>query len=97
MEKQKIVNVEPTEAGGGRCRFIAVKRDTLVEARDTMKSGALLLPAPHGSTSALLQEPYGFTDPVRTRQRAREAGNRPLYDAELLAAFREAAQQEGFR
>lgn len=96
MEKQKIVNVEPVEPGSARYRFIAVKRDTLVEARDTMNAGALLLPAPRGSSSALLKEPYGFTDPVRTRQHAREGGARPLYDAELLAAFREAAQQEGF-
>jgi len=96
MEKQKIVNVEPTDADGTRYRFIAVKRDTLIEARDTMRAGALLQPSPHSSGTGLLNVPYGFTDPVETRQRARSAGDRPLYDARLLAAFREAAQQEGF-
>jgi hypothetical protein len=96
MEKQKIVNVEPTQPGSSRYRFIAVKRDTLIEARDTMRAGALLLPTPHSSGTGLLSEPYGFTDPVKTRQHARSAADRPLYDAKLLAAFREAAQQEGF-
>jgi hypothetical protein len=96
MEKQKIVNVEPTEPGGDRYRFVALKRDTLVEARDTMKAGALLMPTPYGGSSSLLAEPYDFTDPVKTRQHARSASDRPRYDATLLAAFREAAQQEGF-
>jgi hypothetical protein len=97
MERQKIVNVEPTSAGSGRYRFIAVKRDTLIEARDTMRAGMLLSFGPSGSGSALLKEPYAFTDPIRTRQRARETAPRPLYDADLLAAVREAAQREGFR
>jgi hypothetical protein len=98
MEKQKIVNVEPVSPGSSRFRFEAVKRDTLIEARDTMKAGALLLPNPRGSANALLREPpQSFTDPVATRQQlAQAAGETPLFDASLLAAIREAAQQEAF-
>jgi hypothetical protein len=95
MEKQKIVNVEPVVPGSSRYRFRAVKRDTLVEARDTMRAGALLVPNSRG-TANLLREPQSFVDPVATRQRARDAGQTPLFDASLLAAIREAAQQEGF-
>lgn len=49
MERQRIVNVEPTGAGD-RYRFVAVKRDALIEARDSMRAGALLIPNPHGSS-----------------------------------------------
>jgi hypothetical protein len=97
MEKQKIVNVEPVVPGSSRYRFLAVKRDTLVEARDTMRAGALLLPNPRGSSSSFLREPQAFTDPVATRERARQPGQRPLHDEELLAAIRDAAQQDRFR
>jgi hypothetical protein len=98
MEKQKIVNVEPVVPGSSRFRFRAVKRDALVEARDTMRAGALLLPNPRGNVNALLREPpQSFVDPVATRQQlAQTAGGTPLFDASLLAAIREAAQQEGF-
>lgn len=98
MEKQKIVNVEPVAPGSSRYRFRSVKRDTLIEARDTMRSGALLLPNPRGNVNALLRDPpHDFIDPVATRQQlAREAGATPLFDTSLLAAIREAAQHEGF-
>jgi hypothetical protein len=98
MEKQKIVNVEPVSPGSTRYRFRAVKRDSLVEARDTMRAGALLLPNPRGNLNALLREPpRKFSDPVATRQQlAQKAGETPLFDTSLLAAIREAAQKEGF-
>jgi hypothetical protein len=98
MEKQKIVNVEPVTPGSSRYRFKSVKRDALIEARDTMRAGALLLPNPRGNLNALLREPpQQFVDPVATRQQlAHAAGNTPLFDASLLAAIREAAQKEGF-
>jgi hypothetical protein len=98
MEKQKIVNVEPVAPGSTRYRFKSIKRDALIEARDTMRAGALLLPNPRGSLNALLREPpQNFVDPVATRQQlAQAAGDTPLFDTSLLAAIREAAQQEGF-
>jgi hypothetical protein len=97
MERQKIVNVEPIRPGSSRYRFLTVKKDTLVEARDTMRAGALLLPNPRGTSSSWLREPQTFTDPVATRQLARQAGERPAYDAAMLAAIRDAAQQDSFR
>jgi hypothetical protein len=99
MERQKIVDVEPTGPGSSRYRFRALKTETLVEARDTMRAGALLLPNPGGlAGGGSLREPQGFSDPVATRQRlAREVGNRPLHDQALLAAIRDAAQQDRFR
>jgi hypothetical protein len=99
MERQKIVDVEPTSPGSSRFRFRALKADTLVEARDTMRAGALLLPNPGGLTGGgSLREPQGFSDPVATRQRlAREVGERPLHDHALLAAIRDAAQRDRFR
>jgi hypothetical protein len=97
MERQKIVNVEPTRPGSSRYRFLTVKKDALIEARDTMRAGALLLPNPRGTSSSWLREPQAFTDPVATRQLARQAGGRPAYDAAMLAAIRDAAQQDTFR
>jgi hypothetical protein len=99
MERQKIVNVEPTSPGSRFYRFRALKRDTLIEARDTMRAGALLLSNPSGRASgSSLMEPRAFSDPVATRQRlAREAGDRPLHSQDLLAAIRDAAQQDRFR
>lgn len=99
MERQKIVNVEPVSPHSSRFRFRALKRDTLIEARDTMRAGALLLPNPSGRAGGgSLMEPRSFSDPVATRQRlAREAGERPLHSRELLAAIRDAAQQDRFR
>ena len=67
MEKQKIVNVEPVAPGAARFRFRVVKKDALVEARDTVRSGALLLPSPRGSGANFLREPQSFIDPVATR------------------------------
>ena len=97
MERQRIVTVEPVVDGSARFRFRAVRRDALVEARDTMRAGALLRPNPRGNLNALLRTPSSFTDPVATRQQlAREAGDTPRFDASLLAALREAAQQESF-
>jgi hypothetical protein len=98
MERQKIVNVEPTSSGSSRHRFRALKRDTLIEARDTMRAGALLLPHPSGRASGRsLFEPRSFSDPVATRQRlAREASERPLHSQEMLAAIRDAAQRDRF-
>jgi hypothetical protein len=99
MERQKIVDVETTAPGSTRYRFLALKTETLIEARDTMRAGALLLPNPGGLTGGgSLREPQGFSDPVATRQRlAREVGGRPLHDQALLAAIRDAAQQDRFR
>jgi hypothetical protein len=99
MERQKIVDVEPTNPGSSRYRFRALKLDTLIEARDTMRAGALLVPNPKGRAGgSSLLEPQGFSDPVATRQRlAREVGGRPLHDQALLAAIRDAAQQDRFR
>jgi hypothetical protein len=99
MERQKIVNVEPTSPGSSLHRFVALKRDTLIEARDTMRAGALLLPTPSGRAGGgSLMEPRSFSDPVATRQRmAREVGERPLHNESLLAAIRNAAQQDRFR
>ena len=96
-EKQKIVNVEPVMPGSSRYRFRTVKKDSLVEARDTMRAGALLLPNPRGTSSSFLREPHSFTDPVATRAKARKPGERPMFDAKLLAAIRDAAQQDRFR
>jgi hypothetical protein len=98
MERQKIVNVEPTSPGSRWHRFVALKRDTLVEARDTMRAGALLRPSPSGlAGGGSLMEPRSFSDPVATRQRlAREVGERPLHNEALLAAIRDAAQRDRF-
>jgi hypothetical protein len=99
MERQKIVDIEPIAPGSSYYRFRAIKRDSLIEARDTMRAGALLLPNPGGAASfSSLREPNSFTDPIATRQRlAREAGDRPLHDQALLAAIRDAAHQDRFR
>ncbi|MCJ7490629.1 MAG: hypothetical protein MUP15_00460 [Dehalococcoidia bacterium] len=98
LERQRIVDVERILPGSDRYRFRALKVDTLVEARDTMKAGALFVPNPRGSDGSSLFEPHSFNDPVAVRQQAqaRQAGQRPLYDATLLAAIRNAAQQDTF-
>jgi hypothetical protein len=64
-----------------------------------MRAGALLLPTPSGRAGGgSLMEPRSFSDPVATRQRmAREVGERPLHNESLLAAIRNAAQQDRFR
>jgi len=99
MEMQKIVDVEQVVPGSTRYRFRALKRDTLVEAHETMQSGALLVPNPRGRTDmTALREPRAFIDPVATRQQlAKRVGDRPLHDEALLAAVRQAAQRDRFR
>lgn len=97
MERQKIVDVEPTYEGSARYRFRALKKDTLIEARDTMHAGALLRPSTGRGGLGSLREPQAFVDPVAKRQQlGREAGERPLHDQALLAAIRDAAQQDRF-
>ena len=97
MERQKIVAVEPTAEGSPRHRFVALKKDTLIEARDTMEAGALLLPAAGSASGGDSLLGMSFDDPVSTRQRlGRRRGNTPLYDERLLAAIRDAAQRDVF-
>jgi hypothetical protein len=98
LEKQKIVDVEPIRTGSSRYRFVALKKDSLVAALDTMRAGSLLRPgAGSGSGRGLLQ-PREFADPVATRLRlGQRAGQAPQYQESLLAAVRDAAQQDRFR
>ncbi len=99
LEKQKIVSVEPVSEGSKRFRFVALKKDSLVTALDTMRSGSLLSAVPGtSSTGHSLLQPRSFTDPVSTRLRLGEnAENMPLYQEKLLAAVRDAAQQDKFQ
>lgn len=98
LEKQKIVAVEPTGPGSSRYRFVAVKKDALIAALDTMKAGALLRPGVGSASGTGLLQPREFTDPVATRLRlGQRAGDTPQYQATLLAAVRDAAQQDRFR
>jgi hypothetical protein len=98
LEKQKIVDVQPIRPGAARYRFVALKTDSLVAALDTMRAGALLRPGSgSGSGSGLLQ-PREFADPVATRLRlGQRAEQAPQYQETLLAAVRDAAQQDRFR
>jgi hypothetical protein len=97
LEKQKIVDVQPITPGSSRYRFVALKKDSLVAALDTMRAGSLLRPgAGSGSGSGLLQ-PREFADPVATRLRlGQRATQTPQYQETLLAAVRDAAQQDRF-
>lgn len=97
LQKQDIVGVVPVRDGSRYHRFVARKKDALIAALDTMRAGSLQNSSGSGSGSGLLQ-PRGFSDPVATRLRlGKEATDMPLYEEELLSAFRDAAQQDRFR
>lgn len=92
LEKQQIVRVEPIFEGARNHRFVAIKKDSLVTARDTMTAGELVS-GNHGSDGALLDS-RGFRDPVGTRiGLGQSSGPSPLHQEELLAAVRDAAQR----
>jgi hypothetical protein len=97
LERQKIVEVEPS-GRAGRFQFRAVKTDTLTQALDAMRAGALLRPALGASSAGgggLLG--HHFTDGVATRLRLGEqAGRTPAYDTALIIAVRDAAQRDKF-
>jgi hypothetical protein len=98
LEKQKIVDVEPISPGASRYRFVALKKDSLVAALDTMRAGSLLRPGSGSGSGRGLLQPREFTDPVATRLRlGQRAGQTPQYQETLLAAVRDAAQQDRFR
>lgn len=91
LEKQQIVRVEPIFKGAYNHRFIAIKKDSLVTARDTMAAGELF-GGNSGSDDALLDS-RGFRDPVGTRiALGQSSGPAPLHQEDLLAAVRDAAQ-----
>ncbi len=96
LERQKIVEVEPT-GYQKRYQFVAVKTDTLTQALDAMRAGALLRPTSgSGSGTALLG--HRFSDPVATRLHLGEkVGRTPAYDTALIAAVRDAAQRDRFK
>lgn len=92
LEKQQVVQVEPIFRGARNHRFVAVKHDALVAARDTMIAGELVGGAPVGGGEGLLDS-RTFRDPIDTRLRlGREPGKAPLHQETLLAAVRDAAQ-----
>ena len=92
LEKQQIVRVEPIFKGANNHRFVVIKKDSLVTARDTMAAGELL-GGSHGSDGALLDS-RGFRDPVGTRiGLGQSSGPAPLHQEDLLAAVRDAAQR----
>jgi hypothetical protein len=91
---QRIVDVEPTH--GDRYQFVAVKRDTLEQALDSMRAGALLRPQSVQSGAGLFDQ--HFTDPVSARIRlGQEAQRTPLFDEQLLAAFVDSAAGGAFQ
>ena len=94
MERQQIVQVEPT-GKAGRFQFRVVKRDALIEGRDAMKAGALLVPQAGSGGAESLREPQGFEDAIATRK-ARRSGPMQLHDEALLGAIRDAAQRPRF-
>lgn len=98
LEKQKIVDVEPISPGAAKYRFVTRKKDSLVAALDTMRAGSLLRPGSGTGSGLGLLQPREFTDPVATRLRlGQRAGQAPQYQETLLAAVRDAAQQDRFR
>ena len=98
LQKQDIVGVVPVKDGSRYHRFVARKKDALIAALDTMRAGSLQHPTKGSGSGAGLLQPRGFSDPVATRLRlGKEATDMPLYEEELLAAFRDAAQQDKFR
>jgi hypothetical protein len=93
LEKQQIVAVEPIFPGAWAHRFVALKSDALVAARDTMLAGEVIADSSASGGGPLLRG-RTFRDPVHSRIRlARESGDQPLHQAELLAAVRDAAQR----
>jgi hypothetical protein len=94
LEKQQIVSVEPIFEGAWAHRFVVIKRDSLVIARDTMVAGEVVgAGAISGDGGGLLDSRH-FRDPVHARLRlGRESGSEPLHQANLLAAVRDAAQR----
>jgi hypothetical protein len=92
LEKQQIVRVEPIFEGAYNHRFVVIKKDSLVTARDTMVAGQLVSGG-HGSDGALLDS-REFRDPVETRiGLGQSSGPVPLHQEDLLAAVRDAAQR----
>jgi hypothetical protein len=97
LEKQKIVEVEPITEGSSRYRFVAIKKDSLTVALDTMRAGSLLRPGSGSGSGRGLLQPRAFSDPVATRLRlGQQADHIPQYQERLLAAVRDAAQQDRF-
>jgi len=97
LEKQKIVNVQPVSEGSSRYQFVALKKDSLVAALDTMRAGSLLRPGSGPGTGTGLLQPREFTDPVAARLRlGQRAEQTPQYQETLLAAVRDAAQRDRF-
>ncbi|HEY1855410.1 MAG TPA: hypothetical protein VGG40_12570 [Solirubrobacterales bacterium] len=97
LEKQKIVSVEPVAEGSKRFRFTAVKKDALLTALDTMRAGSILRQSAGSSSGNGLLQPREFSDPVATRLRlGQEAADARLHQDRLLAAVRDAAQQDKF-
>lgn len=92
LEKQQIVRVEPIFEGAYNHRFVVIKKDSLVTARDTMAAGQIISGG-HGSDGALLDS-REFRDPVGTRiGLGQNSGPTPLHQEDLLAAVRDAAQR----
>jgi hypothetical protein len=67
LEKQQIVSVEPIFPGAWAHRFVAVKRDSLIAARDTMLAGEVV-GGPAAPGDPLLRS-RSFRDPVHARIR----------------------------
>ena len=97
LEKQKIVDVRPVSEGSSRYQFVALKKDSLEAALDTMRAGSLLRPSSGSTTGSVLLQPREFRDPVATRLRlGQTAEQTPQYQETLLAAVRDAAQKDRF-
>lgn len=97
LEKQKIVDVQQVSSGSSYYQFIALKKDSLEAALDTMRAGSLLRPSAGVTTSSALLQPREFTDPVAARLRlGQRADQTSQYQAGLLAAVRDAAQRDRF-
>jgi hypothetical protein len=93
LEKQQIVASEPIFEGAWAHRFVALKPDALVAARDTMLAGEVVAGFGSAGGDPLLRG-REFRDPVHSRIRlARESGDQPLHQTDLLAAVRDAAQR----
>lgn len=91
LEKQQIVRVEPIFEGAYNHRFVALKKDSLITARDTMAAGEIA-GGGQGGNGALLDS-RSFRDPVGSRiELGQSSGPAPLHQEDLLAAVRDAAQ-----